>query len=182
MNPSIAPCVLTRKVARELRFAVKNSLHYQTGELFFCVLRLVALFLGWKIGAGQINHVIPNLGSFGDKKKWQHSMVDQRGHAALWSHMTTSAKITFTLWLFQSKFLQIHIISFSGESKLYIFKIFKTVKMTVMSEGLKIWGCKMLRGGQTNEGGGTVCSNGFYADIWSQHQVQQYKSCLKSFL
>ena len=29
---------------------------------------------------------------------------------------------------------------------------------------------------------GTVCSNGFYADIWSQHQVHQYKSCLKSFL
>ena len=28
----------------------------------------------------------------------------------------------------------------------------------------------------------TVCSNGFYADIWSQHQVHQYKSCLKSFL
>ena len=28
----------------------------------------------------------------------------------------------------------------------------------------------------------TVCSNGFYADIWSQHQVQQYKLCLKSFL
>ena len=28
----------------------------------------------------------------------------------------------------------------------------------------------------------TVCSNGFYADIWSQRQVQQYKSCLKSFL
>ena len=27
-----------------------------------------------------------------------------------------------------------------------------------------------------------VCSNGFYADIWSQRQVQQYKSCLKSFL
>ena len=45
LNPSIAPCVLTRKVARELRFVVKNSLHYQqeTGELFFCVLRLVAL-------------------------------------------------------------------------------------------------------------------------------------------
>ena len=32
------------------------------------------------------------------------------------------------------------------------------------------------------EPGGTVCSNGFYADIWSQRQVQQYKSCLKSFL
>ena len=28
----------------------------------------------------------------------------------------------------------------------------------------------------------TVCSNGFYADISSQRQVQQYKSCLKSFL
>ena len=27
-----------------------------------------------------------------------------------------------------------------------------------------------------------VCSNGFYVDIWSQHQVHQYKSCLKSFL
>ena len=26
--------------------------------------------------------------------------------------------------------------------------------------------------------GGTVCSNGFYADIWSQRQVQQYESCL----
>ena len=37
-------------------------------------------------------------------------------------------------------------------------------------EGLKIWE------------GGTVCSNGFYADISNQHQVQQYKSCLKSFL
>ena len=31
-------------------------------------------------------------------------------------------------------------------------------------------------------GGGTVCSNGFYADISNQHQIQQYKSCLKSFL
>ena len=30
--------------------------------------------------------------------------------------------------------------------------------------------------------GGTVCSNGFYADIWSQRQVQQYKSFLKSIL
>ena len=29
---------------------------------------------------------------------------------------------------------------------------------------------------------GTVCSNGFYADISSQRQVQQYKSCLKSIL
>ena len=28
----------------------------------------------------------------------------------------------------------------------------------------------------------TVCSNGFYADIWSQGQVQQYKPCLKSIL
>ena len=28
----------------------------------------------------------------------------------------------------------------------------------------------------------TVCSNGFYADIWSQRQMQQYKLCLKSFL
>ena len=28
-------------------------------------------------------------------------------------------------------------------------------------------------------GGGTVCSNGFYADISNQHQMQQYKSCLK---
>ena len=27
----------------------------------------------------------------------------------------------------------------------------------------------------------TVCSNGFYADI-TYHQMQQYKSCLKSFL
>jgi hypothetical protein len=25
----------------------------------------------------------------------------------------------------------------------------------------------------------TVCSNGFYVDISNQHQVQQYKSCLK---
>ena len=40
------------------------------------------------------------------------------------------------------------------------------------SEGLKI-----------RKGGGTVYSNGFYADIWNHHQVQQYsKSCLKSFL
>ena len=31
-------------------------------------------------------------------------------------------------------------------------------------------------------GEGTVCSNGFYADISNQHEVQQYKSCLKSFL
>ena len=30
--------------------------------------------------------------------------------------------------------------------------------------------------------GGTVRSNGFYADIWSQHQMQQYQLCLKSFL
>merc|ERR1711997_1337131 len=30
--------------------------------------------------------------------------------------------------------------------------------------------------------GCTVCSNGFYADISNQHQVQQYKSCLQSFL
>ena len=30
--------------------------------------------------------------------------------------------------------------------------------------------------------GGTVCSNGFYADIWSQHQMQQYQLYLKSFL
>ena len=30
-------------------------------------------------------------------------------------------------------------------------------------------------------GGGTMCSNGFYADISNQHQVQQYKS-LRSFL
>ena len=30
--------------------------------------------------------------------------------------------------------------------------------------------------------GGTVCSNGFYADIWSQHQMQKYQLCLKSFL
>ena len=30
--------------------------------------------------------------------------------------------------------------------------------------------------------GGTVCSNGFYVDISNQQQVQQYKSCLKSFL
>ena len=28
----------------------------------------------------------------------------------------------------------------------------------------------------------TVCSNGFYADISSQRQLQQYKSCLKSVL
>ena len=28
----------------------------------------------------------------------------------------------------------------------------------------------------------TVCSNGFNEDISNQHQVQQYKSCLKSFL
>ena len=27
-----------------------------------------------------------------------------------------------------------------------------------------------------------LCWNGFYADISNQHQVQQYKSCLKSFL
>ena len=27
-----------------------------------------------------------------------------------------------------------------------------------------------------------VCSNGFYVDISNQRQVQQYKSCLKSFL
>ena len=26
----------------------------------------------------------------------------------------------------------------------------------------------------------TVCLNGFYADIWIQRQLQQYKSCLKS--
>ena len=31
-------------------------------------------------------------------------------------------------------------------------------------------------------GGGTVCSNGFYADISNQRQMQQYKLCLKSFL
>ena len=30
--------------------------------------------------------------------------------------------------------------------------------------------------------GGTVCSNGFYADISNQHHLQQLKSCLKSFL
>ena len=28
----------------------------------------------------------------------------------------------------------------------------------------------------------TVCSNGLYADISNQHQVQQHKSCLQSFL
>ena len=27
----------------------------------------------------------------------------------------------------------------------------------------------------------TVCSNGFYVGISNQHQMQQYKSCLKSF-
>ena len=31
-------------------------------------------------------------------------------------------------------------------------------------------------------GGGTVCSNGFYADIPNHYQMQQYESCLKSFL
>ena len=30
--------------------------------------------------------------------------------------------------------------------------------------------------------GGTVCSNGIYADISNHHQMQQYKSCLKWFL
>ena len=30
--------------------------------------------------------------------------------------------------------------------------------------------------------GGTVCSNRFYADISNQRQMQQDKSCLKSFL
>ena len=160
---SIATCVLTRKVARELWFVVKNSLHYQTGELFFCVLRLVALFLGWKIGAGQINHVIPNLGSFGDKKKWQHSMVDQRGHAALWSQMTKSAKITFTLWLFQSKFLQIHIISFSRESKRYS----KFVRLLRWQWCRRVWKsggakcyveAKHMRGrGASSNGGTKIC-------------------------
>ena len=29
---------------------------------------------------------------------------------------------------------------------------------------------------------GTVFPIGFYADIWSQHQMQQYHLCLKSFL
>ena len=28
----------------------------------------------------------------------------------------------------------------------------------------------------------TVCSNGFYADISNHHQMQQYISCLKTFL
>ncbi len=36
--------------------------------------------------------------------------------------------------------------------------------------------------GQEDGGGGTVYLNGFYADIWSQPQVQEYKSFLKSFL
>ena len=41
----------------------------------------------------------------------------------------------------------------------------------------------MLRavGRSENLGGGTMCSNGFYADIWSQRQMQQYQLCLKSF-
>ena len=37
-------------------------------------------------------------------------------------------------------------------------------------------------GGAKGIEGGTVCSNGFYADISNQHQMQHYKSCLKSFL
>ena len=36
--------------------------------------------------------------------------------------------------------------------------------------------------GMAEAGRGTVCSNGFYEDISNQHQVQQYKSCMKSFL
>ena len=35
---------------------------------------------------------------------------------------------------------------------------------------------------QRGEGGGTVCSNGFYAEISNHLQMQKYKSCLKSFL
>ena len=32
------------------------------------------------------------------------------------------------------------------------------------------------------QGEGGMCLNGFYADISNQCQMQQYKSCLKSFL
>ena len=45
-----------------------------------------------------------------------------------------------------------------------------------------------LQAGASELGGGiaphpSVCSNGFYVDIWNQCQMQQYyKSCLKSFL
>ena len=35
---------------------------------------------------------------------------------------------------------------------------------------------------RTRGGHCTVCSNGFYVDISNHHQMQQYKSCLKSFL
>ena len=67
------------------------------------------------------------------------------------------------------------ILDLSCSSLKFKSSVEKSIQMHIAIQGCrKVW--------KSGGGGGTVCSNGFYADIWSQHQMQQYEICLKSFL
>ena len=90
---------------------------------------------------------------------------------------------TFELQFFDNKSEHIYFVLEIFLKYIIIFYIFDQPGDWWVAAGEKYCGWHQDYSEQgCRSWGGTVCSNGFYADIWSQHQMPQYKSYLKSFL